>query len=78
VAVVATEDVVYMLQGMGIETGVDLMKLLGASSFICGVLKRETLSKAGLALKKNKFGKNNKIMSSGDSEDSITACNNNK
>jgi len=47
---VATEDVVYMLQGMQIETGVDLRKLLTASDFICKVLNRQTNSKAGLAL----------------------------
>ncbi|ODN02784.1 3-hydroxymethyl-3-methylglutaryl-CoA lyase, cytoplasmic, partial [Orchesella cincta] len=51
---VATEDVVYMLQGMHIETGIDLRKLLAASDFICKVLNRETNSKAGLALSKKK------------------------
>jgi len=47
---VATEDVVYMLQGMQIDTGIDLRKLLSASEFICKVLNRQTNSKAGLAL----------------------------
>jgi hydroxymethylglutaryl-CoA lyase len=47
---VATEDVVYMLQGMRIDTGVDFQKLLSASDFICKVLNRKTNSKAGLAL----------------------------
>lgn len=47
---VATEDVVYMLQGMHVETGIDLRKLLVASEFICQVLNRKTSSKAGLAL----------------------------
>ncbi|XP_021950591.1 hydroxymethylglutaryl-CoA lyase, mitochondrial isoform X3 [Folsomia candida] len=47
---VATEDVVYMLQGMQIDTGVDFQKLLSASEFICTVLNRPTNSKAGLAL----------------------------
>lgn len=37
---VATEDVVYMLDGMGIETGVDLQGLLQAGAFICGALGR--------------------------------------
>lgn len=50
---VATEDVVYMLQGMHIETGIDLRKLLYASEYICSVLKKESNSKAGLALSKN-------------------------
>ena len=30
----ATEDLIYMLDGLGIETGVDLQKLLAASAFI--------------------------------------------
>lgn len=47
---VATEDVVYMLQGMNIETGINLKKLLQASEFICKVLNRQTNSKAGQAL----------------------------
>lgn len=47
---VATEDVLYMLQGMGIKTGVDMDKLLEASNFICSALERETNSKAGRAL----------------------------
>jgi len=34
----ATEDLLYMLNGMGIETGVDLDKVAGASRFISGVL----------------------------------------
>lgn len=47
---VATEDVVYMLQGMGIKTGIDMEKLLEAGNFICNALARETMSKAGRAL----------------------------
>jgi len=47
---VATEDVVYMLHGMQIDTGVDLKKLLSAADYICHVLNRKTSSKAGLAL----------------------------
>jgi len=47
---VSTEDVVYMLQGMQIETGIDLRKLLSAAEYICSVLNRTTSSKAGLAL----------------------------
>jgi hydroxymethylglutaryl-CoA lyase len=42
---VATEDVVYMLQGMGIETGVDLEKLLDAGEFIIKALGRKPASK---------------------------------
>ena len=47
---VATEDVVYMLNGMGIETGIDIDKLLDAAEFICRVLDRPTNSKVGRAL----------------------------
>jgi hydroxymethylglutaryl-CoA lyase len=44
---VATEDVLFMLTGMGIETGVDMTKLLAAGSFISGLLKRVPESKLG-------------------------------
>jgi hydroxymethylglutaryl-CoA lyase len=47
---VATEDVVYMLHGLGIETGVDLAKLVGIGQWICGVLRREPSSKVNRAL----------------------------
>jgi hydroxymethylglutaryl-CoA lyase len=48
---VATEDVVYMLQGLGVETGVDLKKLVGIGRWICGVLGREPASKVNKAFK---------------------------
>jgi hydroxymethylglutaryl-CoA lyase len=41
---VATEDVVYMLRGMGIETGLDLDKLIAAGSRISATLGRENAS----------------------------------
>jgi isopropylmalate/homocitrate/citramalate synthase len=47
---VATEDVVYMLQGMGIGTGVDLDRLVGIGQWICGILGKEPASRAGRAL----------------------------
>jgi hydroxymethylglutaryl-CoA lyase len=47
---VATEDVVYMLHGLGMETGVDLERLVGIGQWICSVLKRDYASKAGKAL----------------------------
>jgi len=47
---VATEDVVYMLQGMGIETGIDLDKLLVAGHFISSVLGRKPVSKVANAM----------------------------
>jgi hydroxymethylglutaryl-CoA lyase len=46
----ATEDVVYMLHGMGIETGIDLAKLRAASRFIAGKLGRPHASRAYTAL----------------------------
>jgi hydroxymethylglutaryl-CoA lyase len=48
---VATEDVVYMLDGMGIETGVDMAKLVEAGQFICKVLGREPTSKVAHAIR---------------------------
>ena len=47
---VATEDVLYMLDGMGIETGVRMQQLLVASEYICDFLGRPTVSRAGRAL----------------------------
>ncbi len=47
---VATEDVLYMLDGLGIDTGVDMEKLLTAADFICAALGRATGSKVGRAL----------------------------
>ena len=47
---VATEDVVYMLQGMGIETGIDLDKLYVAGQRISDFLGRKNGSKVATAL----------------------------
>jgi hydroxymethylglutaryl-CoA lyase len=47
---VATEDVVFMLHGLGIETGLDLDALVDAGAFISGVLGRPPVSRAGKAL----------------------------
>lgn len=44
---VATEDVVYMLHGMGMTTGVDLLALVEAGHFICDALGRSPSSKLG-------------------------------
>ena len=46
---VATEDVVYMLNGMGIQTGVDMDALLLAGQHICNVLGRVTGSRVAKA-----------------------------
>jgi hydroxymethylglutaryl-CoA lyase len=48
---VATEDVVYMLQGLGIETHVDLDKLVEVGAFISNALDRPSGSKAAMALR---------------------------
>ncbi|XP_074321221.1 hydroxymethylglutaryl-CoA lyase, mitochondrial [Silene latifolia] len=47
---VATEDVVYMLHGLGIRTNVDLGQLLSAGEFICKHLGRLSGSKTAIAL----------------------------
>ena len=47
---VATEDVVFMLNGMGIATGVDLDALVDAGGFISDLLGRAPVSRAGRAL----------------------------
>jgi hydroxymethylglutaryl-CoA lyase len=47
---VASEDVVYMLNGLGIETGVDLAKLCAAGRFISDVIGRPSASKVSRAL----------------------------
>jgi hydroxymethylglutaryl-CoA lyase len=49
---VATEDVVYMLDGMGIRTGVDLDRLAAAGREICRVLGRPSSSKVAQVLAK--------------------------
>jgi hydroxymethylglutaryl-CoA lyase len=48
---VATEDVLYLLDGLGIETGIDMHKLIDAGEYICGVLGRPTLSRAARAIR---------------------------
>ncbi|MBL23061.1 MAG: hydroxymethylglutaryl-CoA lyase [Rhodospirillaceae bacterium] len=47
---VATEDVIYMLNGMGIETGIDFEKLLAVGQFISEHLGRPPVSKVAAAL----------------------------
>jgi hydroxymethylglutaryl-CoA lyase len=46
---VATEDVVYLLNGLGIETGIDLDALIRAGQQICAVLGRPTGSRVAKA-----------------------------
>ena len=47
---VATEDVLYLLDGLGIETGVDIAKLIAAGEYICNKLGRPTNSRAAKAI----------------------------
>ncbi|KAI9216885.1 hypothetical protein BC828DRAFT_282214 [Blastocladiella britannica] len=47
---VASEDVVYMLHGMGYQTGIDLPSLVRIGNWISGELGRENGSKVGKAI----------------------------
>ena len=47
---VATEDVVYLLHGLGIETGLDLDRLVDTGQWISAQLGRRSMSRAGNAL----------------------------
>jgi hydroxymethylglutaryl-CoA lyase len=48
---VATEDVLYLLDGLGIETGIDMNKLIAAGDYICDFLGRPTLSRVARAIR---------------------------
>ncbi|MFL6564523.1 MAG: hydroxymethylglutaryl-CoA lyase [Burkholderiales bacterium] len=54
---VATEDVVYMLHGLGMQTGVDLGELVDIGRWICAVLRREPSSKVNRAMTAKKAQK---------------------
>ena len=47
---VATEDLIYMLNGMGINCGIDLKKVIEASKFIYKILNRDIPSKTATAI----------------------------
>jgi hydroxymethylglutaryl-CoA lyase len=53
---VATEDVVYMLHGMGIATGIDLDKLIDAGKYISDFLQRKPNSRAATAILNKRAG----------------------
>ncbi len=53
---VATEDVVYMLHGMGVDTGIDLDRLIDAGKFISDFLERKPHSRAATALLNKRAG----------------------
>jgi hydroxymethylglutaryl-CoA lyase len=47
---VASEDVVFMLDGLGIETGIDLDRLVDAGAYISGVIDRQPVSRVARAI----------------------------
>ena len=53
---VATEDVVFMLHGMGIETGIDLDKLIDAGDYISHFLGRKSGSRVAVAVLNKRAG----------------------
>ena len=53
---VATEDVVYMMHGMGIETGIDLDELVDAGAFISDFLQRKSSSRVATATLSKRLG----------------------
>ena len=53
---VATEDVVYLLHGMGIDTGIDLDQLVDAGQFISDFLGRKPSSRVATALINKRSG----------------------
>jgi hydroxymethylglutaryl-CoA lyase len=55
---VATEDVLFLMQGLGIQTGIDLDKVVDAGQFISQQLGRKAVSRAGNALARKDHGRN--------------------
>src|SRR6266568_9621241 len=51
---VATEDVVYMLEGMGVRTGVDIPKLVAATNEISRLIGRPPVSRVAAAINAKK------------------------
>ncbi|MBK9243412.1 MAG: hydroxymethylglutaryl-CoA lyase [Burkholderiales bacterium] len=47
---VATEDVLYLLQGLAIDTGIDLAKVVATGQWISGILGRKAFARAGNAI----------------------------
>lgn len=50
---VATEDVLYLMHGLGIETGVDIFKIVAAGDMICKAMGKKNQSKVANALLAN-------------------------
>src|ERR1700712_3096229 len=53
---VGTEDVLFMLNGLGIETGIDIDKLIDAAEYLSGILGRKPVSRSGNALMAKRAG----------------------
>jgi hydroxymethylglutaryl-CoA lyase len=53
---VATEEVVYLLHGMGIDTGIDLDRLVDAGAFISDFLQRKSNSRVATAILNKRAG----------------------
>ena len=53
---VSTEDLVFMLHGMGIETGIDLDKLIDAGAYISDFLGRKPNSRVATAVLNKRAG----------------------
>ena len=53
---VASEDVLYLMQGLGIETGIDLQAVVDAGQFISQHLGRKAVSRAGNAIAAKRAG----------------------
>lgn len=51
---VATEDVLYMLEGLGVQTNVDIRKVIATGEYICEQIGRQNTSKASIALRNKK------------------------
>jgi len=47
---VATEDVLYLLNGLGIQTGIDFAQAVATGQWISGILQRKAFSRAGNAV----------------------------
>ncbi len=50
---VATEDVLYLMHGLGIETGIDIFKIVAAGDMICKALGKKNQSKVANAMLAN-------------------------
>ena len=50
---VATEDVLYLMHGLGIETGIDIFKVVETGDRICKILNKKNQSKVANALMAN-------------------------